>query len=190
MAVIPKKLEPELSEDMLKVIAKSHGDSDAGAYYDDIESYKYKIMQKLTEDDDLIATLHNKDLAGRSGDMYRSVNIFNFLKTPDTQSTVKNFVCFEVNDVEQPRYNDALIKKYIIFRTVSHEDDVKTDYGIARHDLLAAIIKSKFDWTQEFGIHFEKIQDYGKVTDNGYYYREFIYETTTVNNLANKAKNG
>ena len=125
-----------------------------------------------------------------NGDTYRDVSIFNFLKIPEIQSTVKNYICFEVNDVEQPRYNKDLIIKNIIFRTVSHEDDYKTDWGIARHDLLAAIVQSEFDWTNAFGLHIEKIADRGKVADNGYYYREFVYETTIPNNLINKAKNG
>ena len=189
MAIKPKELQPKLSEEMLKVINKSHGENtDVGIQYDDVERYKYRIMKMLTEDEDLISTLNNKALDGHKGDDYRFVNIFNFLKIPDTQSTVKNFVCFEVNDVEQPRYSEGLMKKYIIFRTVSHEDDIQTDYGVARQDLLALIIKNKFDWSQEFGMHIEKIQDYGKIAENGYYYREFVYETTTANNLVNKAK--
>ena len=189
MAIKPKELQPKLSEHMLNVINKSHGeDIDNSNEYDDIELYKYKIMKMLTEDEDLISTLNNKELEGHKGDDYRFVNIFNFLKIPDTQSTVKNFICFEVNDVEQPRYSEGLMKKYIVFRTVSHEDEVKTDYGVARQDLLALIIKNKFDWSQVFGMHIEKIQDYGKISENGYYYREFVYETTTVNNLVNKAK--
>ena len=189
MIIEPKELEPKLSDHMLSVINKSHGnDETANVEYDDIELYKYKIMQMLTEDTDLISALHNHELAGHKGDDYRFVNIFNFLKIPDTQSTVKNFVCFEVNDVEQPRYTEGLMKKYIIFRTVSHEDDVQTAYGIARQDLLALIIKNKFDWSQVFGMHIEKIHDNGKISENGYYYREFIYETTATNNLVNKAK--
>lgn len=190
MVIQPKELEPKLSDHMLDVINKSHGadGKNVGLEYDNIEMYKHIIMKMLTEDEDLISALHNHDLAGHKGDDYRFVNIFNFLKIPDTQSTVKNFICFEVNDVEQPRYTEGLMKKYIIFRTVSHEDDVKTSYGIARQDLLALIIKNKFDWSQVFGMHIEKIQDYGKITENGYYYREFVYETTAVNNLINKGK--
>ena len=125
-----------------------------------------------------------------NGDSYRDISIFNFLKIPDTQSKVKNYICFEVNDLEQPRYKDNLLIKNIIFRTVSHEDDYKTDWGIARQDLLAAIIQSEFDWTNIFGMHIEKISDRGRVAENGYYYREFIYETTVPNNLVNMAKNG
>lgn len=186
--VKPKKLKLQLSEAVLNIIARSHGDKDAGVQYDEIEMYKYRIMQMLTEDSDLIATLNNEELAGKNGDAYRFVNIYSFLKIPDTQSTVKNFICFDVNDIEQPRYTDGLMKKYLIFRTISHEDDVQTEYGIARQDLLAAIIKSKFDWSQVFGMHLEKVSDHGRVMENGYYYREFVYETTAANNLVNKGR--
>lgn len=204
MAIVAKKKEPPLSQAMEDVINRSHGDG-GGECYDDNERYKYRIMKMLTENQDVLWTLHNKELEEKSyitkdedgneiemlnGDTYRNVSIFNFLKIPGTQSTVKNYICFEVNDIEQPRYNKDLIIKNIIFRTVSHEDDFITDWGMARQDLLALIIQSEFDWTNAFGMHIEKIMDKGKVAENGYYYREFVYETTIPNNLVNKAKNG
>lgn len=189
MAFEVKEKEPKLSIEMQNLIEKTHGDG-KGDKYDDIERYKYLIMKILTEDKDIINTLHNKDLEGKSGDAYRDVNIYSFLKIPGSQSVVKNFICFEVDDVEVPRYSETLIKKHIIFRTISHEDDYVTGWGVDRQDLLAAIIKSKFDWSNIFGMHVEKVYDKGRVAENGYYYREFIYETTVLNNLVNKAKNG
>jgi len=204
MAIVKKQKEPRLSQTMQDIINRSHQDG-GDCFYDDNERYKYKIMKMLTENQDILWTLHNSQLEEKkyyvkdefgeekemlNGDTYRDVSIFNFLKIPETQSTVKNYICFEVNDIEPPRYNDSLIKKNIVFRTVSHEDDYKTDWGIARQDLLSAIIQSEFDWTNIFGIHLEKISDRGRVAENGYYYREFVYETTIPNNLANKARNG
>lgn len=212
MAIIKKQQEPKLSKEMQAIINRSHRDGD-GDCYDDNERYKYKIMKMLTENQDVLWTLHNSELEEKSyylkddkneyilddngekiemlnGDAYRNVSIFNFLKIPDTQSKVKNYICFEVNDIEQPRYRDNLMIKNIIFRTVSHESDYKTDWGIARQDLLSAIIQSEFDWTNTFGMHIEKIYDRGRVAENGYYYREFAYETTVPNNLVNMAKNG
>ena len=189
MAFEVKQKEPMLSSEMQDMVERTHGDS-KGDKYDDIERYKYLIMKLLTEDQDVLNTLHNKDLKGKSGDAYRNVNIYSFLKIPDSQSVVKNFICFEVDDIEIPHYSEVLIKKHIIFRTISHEDDYKTDWGVNRQDLLASIIKSKFDWSNVFGMHIEKIYDKGRVAENGYYYREFVYETTVANNLVNKAKNG
>lgn len=204
MAIVAKKKEPPLSQAMQDVINRSHGDG-GGDCFDDNERYKYRIMKMLTENQDILWTLHNKELEEKSyitkdedgneiemlnGDAYRNVSIFNFLKIPEIQSTVKNFICFDVDDVEQPRYNKDFIVKNIKFRTVSHEDDFITDWGMARQDLLALIVQSEFDWSNAFGLHIEKISDRGRVAENGYYYREFIYETTIPNNLVNKAKNG
>jgi len=182
MAIIAKQKEPKLSQNMQDVINKSHRDGN-GDCYDDNERYKYKIMKMLTENQDVLWALHNAELEEKfafkddegntklNGDAYRNVSVFNFLKIPDIQSRVRNYICFEVNDIEQPRYNDALIIKNIIFRTVSHDDDYKTDWGMSRQDLLALIIQSEFDWTNAFGMHIEKISDKGRIAENGYYYR-------------------
>lgn len=197
MAFESKEKLPKLSQEMQDIINRSHRDSETDSY-DDTERYKYQIMQMLTNNQDILWTLHNKVLEQDdndkinidkklNGDAYRDVNIFSFLKIPGTQSEVKNFICFEVDDVNVPY--ESLIKKNITFRTISHEDDIKTDWGIARQDLLASIIKNEFDWSNVFGMHLEKIYDKGRIADNGYYYREFIYETAVPNNLVNKAKN-
>lgn len=194
----PSKIKnPDLSQEMIDIIERSHRQGD-GLAYDDIDSYKYIIMDILTKNQDILKTLHNPDFEKEdkkvngllNGDLYKDVNIFNFLKIPKTQSTVKNFICFEVDDMEQVRYNEALITKNITFRTVANEADIKTDWGIARQDLLAMIIKNEFDWSNVFGMHVSKIYDRGRVSEDGYYYRELIYETTVPNNLVNKLKNG
>lgn len=212
MAIEVKQKEPKLSKEMQAIINRSHKDG-SGDCYDDNERYKYRIMQMLTSNQDILWTLHNKELEKNfyylkdeygnfvldennekikmlNGDAYKDVSIFRFLKIPEIQSEVRNYICFEVNDVDQPRYNDKFLIKNIIFRTVSHEEDFKTDWGIARQDLLSAIIQSEFDWSNIFGLHIQKVTDRGRVAENGYYYREFVYETTVANNLVNKAKNG
>lgn len=194
MSFESKEKLPKLSLEMQEIIERSHRDGN-GDSYDDIERYKHQIMQMLTNNQDILWTLHNKPLEKNvrldeslDGDSYRDVSIFSFLKVPDTQSEVKNFICFEIDDVSVPY--ESLIKKNITFRTISHKDDCKTDWGITRQDLLAAIIKNEFDWSNVFGIHLEKVYDKGRIGENGYYYREFIYETTVPNNLVNKIKNG
>lgn len=195
MAFEVKEKEPKLSPLMQSIIERSHRDG-KGDGYDDTERYKYFIMKMLTENQDILWTLNNNSLSepdingNLNGDSFRNVNIFNYLKIPGTQSEVKNFVCFEVDDVSKFSNTGVMLTKNITFRTVSHEDDCTTDWGIARQDLLAAIIKNEFDWSNIFGMHLEKIYDKGRISENGYYYREFIYETTSPNNLVNKAKNG
>lgn len=205
------QLKPKLSKEMIKIIDSTHEKIDGK--YDDIDMYKFIIMRTLLDDQDILNTLNNDLLSQNTnikvdesgnpildedgniiqeidGSGYQDTAIFNFLKIPDIQSEVKNFICFEVNNIEIPRLSTVLMTKNIIFRTISHESDYKTDYGIARQDLLAMIIKSKFDWSNKFGMHLELCNDRGRVAENGYYYREFIYETTTANNLVNRSLNG
>lgn len=170
-----KVKEPKLSMEMQGILERSMGDKEASPQADDIYRCKYKIMKMLTEDQDILTTLHNDELAGTdkiiNGDAYRNVCIFDFMKLPDQKIEVKNYVCFEVND---NGWGDTT-EKTVVFRCVSHIDDAKTDWGINRHDLLAAIIKNKFDWSNALGMRLIKLADNGKVTDDGYYYREVVY---------------
>ena len=183
-----KEKEPKLSMEMQKIINRSI-DEKNGANTDEIFRYKYKIMQLLTSNQDILRALHNADIDNGdeelNGDLYRYVNIFDFMRLPDFQHEVKNYICFEVND---STYGDYATRS-IVFRAVSHEDDCKTDWGIARHDLLASIIKNEFDWSNVFGFHVKKVSDNGHVVDSGYYYREIVYETTVTNNLYAKLNN-
>lgn len=177
-----KEKEPKLSADMQGILNRSMGDRDASEKVDDIYRSKYKIMKLLTENQDILNTLHNDDLAGVdeviNGDTYRDVCIFDFLKLPDNKSEVKNYVCFEINDNGWGETTE----KTIIFRCVSHIDDARTDWGIPRQDLLAAIIKNQFDWSNVLGMRLRKDSDNGRVTDDGYYYREVIYRCTDALN--------
>ena len=53
--------EPDLSQEMISIIERSHRQGD-GEGYDDIDSYKYLIMDILTKNQDILKTLHRKDL--------------------------------------------------------------------------------------------------------------------------------
>lgn len=182
-----KVKEPKLSSELEAVIRRSIDEKNS-ANTDEIFRYKYKIMNLLTSDQDILHTLHCAKFGDDSvlnGDALRDVCIFSFMKLPDNKDEVNNYICFEVND---DCYGDYASKR-IIFRTVSHINDCKTDWGIPRHDLLALIIKNKFDWSNECGLHLEKESDSGHVTDDGYYYREIVYVSTVPNNLFRRTNN-
>lgn len=184
----PKNKEPKLSTDIESILNRSIGEKNNGNT-DEIFRYKYKIMKLLTSNQDILHALHNNDLQKGdgviNGDLYRDVCIFDFMKLPDNKQEVKNYICFEVDD----NGVGSFTTKRISFRTVSHEDDHKTDWGISRQDLLALIVKEEFDWSNIFGMHVEKQSDNGYVTDDGYCYREIIYVATTPNNLYGKVNN-
>lgn len=156
--------------------------------FDSISYDKQIILEDLYKDPDIFEVLHNEKLVKLNAppEDYHNVNIFSYLKIPDAQSTVKNFICFEVNDTESVKSNSIMINKQVIFRTISHKDDVETLYGIDRQDLLAALIKERFQWSNLLGTQLVKTYDSGKVAENGYYYRNMYFEQVAPNDVQNR----
>lgn len=156
--------------------------------FDSISYSKQIILEDIYKDSDIFEVLHNKELESRNAppEDYYNINVFSYLKIPDAQSTVKNFICFEVNDLEIAYPNKMMISKQIIFRTISHKDDVETLYGIDRQDLLAALIKERFQWSNVLGMQLIKTYDSGKVAENGYYYRNIYFQQRTPNDIQDR----
>ena len=67
---------------------------------DDIIEMKRLIKQKLISDTDILEALHNTDIDIDSPDEFLDNNIYGFIRIPQTQDTVRNFICFTVDDVE------------------------------------------------------------------------------------------
>lgn len=193
MLFIEKDKQPKLSTDIQNVIERSHGEKNS-AGMDDIARFKHKVMKELTSNVDLLRTLHNDNLESKilnwdnpNGDIYRDVNIFDYMKLPSLRDEVANYVCFEVITENSLSYDFSMAS--VIFRTVSHANDMKTDWGIQRHDLLALIIKNEFDWTKVFGKTLVKVSDVGKIGEDDFYYREIVYRSDLPNNHYNKLNN-
>ena len=106
---------------------------------DDIIEMKRLIKQKLIADTDILEALHNPDIPLDSPDEFLDNNIFGFIRIPTTQDTVRNFICFTVDDIEPDRYNSHMKVQQIQFSCICHLDDMKTEYGMDRHDLLGLI---------------------------------------------------
>ena len=139
--------------------------------FDSISYDKRKILEDLYKDSDIIEILNNKELQAVNAcpEDYYNVNIYSFLKIPDAQSKI-------------------MVSKQIIFRTIAHQDDVSTIWGIDRQDLLAALVKERFQWSNILGTQLIKTYDSGKVAENGYYYRNMYFEQTAPNDIQNRLK--
>lgn len=185
----PKQKEPKLSTEMQNILNRSI-DEKNNVYTDEIIRFKYKAMKLLLSNKDLLSTLHNEILEEKggldNGELYRNVNVFDYLRLPYLKDTVRNFVCFEAFEFGQGELSEIRIQ----FRCVAHKDDCETDWDISRQDLLAAIIKHKFDWSNVFGMTLVKISDeYGTDNAGGYYFRDIVYRVDAPNNIYNKINN-
>lgn len=154
---------------------------------DDIIEMKRLIKQKLIADTDLLEALHNPDLDIESPDEFLDNNIYGFIRIPTTQDTVRNFVCFTVDDIEENRFNEVMKTQYVQFTCICHLDDMKTEYGIDRHDLVGFIVRDIFNWTNIFGLQFKLIYNKESTIDSDYYCRTLKFEATKPNML-NKAR--
>lgn len=152
---------------------------------DDIIEMKRLIKQKLIADADILEALHNPEIDLDSPDEFLDANIYGFIRIPQTQDTVRNFICFTVDDIE-PSYNSHMKVQQIQFNCICHLDDMKTDYGIDRHDLLGYLVRDIFNWSNDFGLQFKLVYNKESTIDSDYYCRTLKFERECTNSL-NKA---
>lgn len=154
---------------------------------DDIGSMKRQIKQKLISDTDILEALNNPNIDIDSPDEFLDVNIFGFIRIPSTQDTVRNFICVTVDDIEDHRFNEVMKIQNLTFTVICHLHDMKTKYGIDRHDLLGYLIRDTFNWTNMFGLQYHLIYNKESTIDGDYYCRTLKFEAQKPNAL-NKAR--
>ena len=171
---------------------------------DDNIRYKEKIHDALLSNVELLYALNNEELESElfdgdklnideeTGELLGEVdryfgdnsNIRPYLFIPDTQTDVKHYICYQVAFDELPRYPN--IQKYteITFNIfVNGKDRTDKLTGIPRHDLIASIIREKFNWSNIFGMQTHLISSKESVTDNNYLVRTLIFQITDVNSI-------
>ena len=173
---------------------------------DDNIRYKEKIHDALLSNVELLYALNNEELESElfdgnelnvdkeTGELLGEVdryfgdnsNIRPYLFIPDTQTDVKHYVCYQVAFDELPRYSN--IQKYteITFNIfVNGKDRTDKLTGIPRHDLIASIIRERFNWSNIFGMQTHLISSKESVTDNNYLVRTLIFQVLDLNGIVN-----
>ena len=172
---------------------------------DDNTKYKNIIRKALLNCPELLYALNNNELEPELfdedgnllidretgellGEVYRyfgdNSNIRPSLFIPDTQTTVNSYVCYQVMFDELPRYQNVQKYTEITFNIfVNGKDRTDKLTGIPRHDLIASIIREKFNWSNIFGMQTHLISSKESVTDNNYLVRTLIFQITDVNSM-------
>ncbi len=111
--------------------------------------------------------------------------IVSFLKVNDIQTEVLNFIMFDIGDEETARYNDFIKYQYLTVMCLVHEDDMDTEYGVDRVDLLSYIVKDLLCWSNDVGLHLKLEEDKFGITDTKYYCRtlKFLMKVPNTNNF-------
>ncbi|MFR3658988.1 MAG: hypothetical protein ACLTWK_12055 [Eisenbergiella sp.] len=160
--------------------------------------YKEKIRQALLKCPELLYAIHEprfeKMLFNDDGsinydgewDLYfgTSSNIRPYLYIPDSQDEVHNFVTYQVGFTETPKYNDTRKYTTITFNIFVHGNDgIDKFTGIPRHDLIACIIRDRFNWSNIFGVQCKLVSSKESLTDNNYISRTMLFELYDFNGI-------
>ena len=149
------------------------------------------IKKTLLDDKYILHVLDNKELEanleddGTGADAYFGVNILPYYNIAPTQSATSAFICYEVS-CEKNRYdkNTGQKKLNIIFYVLVDQKIITDkDTGIAKHDLLSALIQNKYNYTNYFGRNLHLVSNVPSVTDNQYSCRTLIFEQYTDDNV-------
>lgn len=147
--------------------------------------YKELIKNKLINNKKIIHSLNNPELDEDCPSDYMGDNIRPFYMFPETQKIPKHYICFETSFNEVPKYNNTLKIGQVIFYVLCDIQDIfDKSSGIARHDLIGALIVDEFNWSNIFGTQIHLISDKPTVTDTYYAGRTLIFEQTTPNSIA------
>lgn len=113
-------------------------------------------------------------------------NIRPYLFIPDTQTEVKHYICYQVSFDEMPRYQDTLKYTNVTFTIFVHGNDRNDKLtGIPRHDLIASIIRERFNWSNIFGMQTHLISSKESTTDNNYLVRTLVFQVVDTNGIVN-----
>lgn len=167
------------------------------AFKDNIDSddvrVKETIKKVLLNNRFIVHVLNNKKLeeADSEPDDYYGINIKPYYLIPDTQTESLNYLCFEVNYDELDRYNSCVKKLEVVFHILCyHLDIIDDETGIARHDLLAALIQDQFNFSTYIGGgRLRLVSDVASTTDKQYATRTLTFVQQTDNNVV-KTRNG
>lgn len=104
-----------------------------------------------------------------------------YLKLNDLQNEVLNFIMFDIQD-NGVSYTSELVKKqYIVVMCLVHEDDMDTEYGIPRCDLLSYLVKDLLCWTNSLGPRLKCESDVPDIVDSKYYCRTLKFIVDAAN---------
>ena len=146
--------------------------------------YKEIIKNKLINNSKIIRSLNNSNLDLDCPADYIGENILPFYLIVDTQSKAQNYICFETSFTEVVRYNKVFKLGQVIFYIICDNKEIYDKHtGIARHDLLAALITDEFNWTNMFGTQINLVSDKPVAIDNNYVGRTLIFEQTSPNSI-------
>lgn len=164
---------------------------------DTVESDDIRIKERIKEvilnNRFILHCIDNKQLEelvdedGTGADEYFNVNVIPHFIINPAQHKADTFICYEVgynNSARYSRVSQTAKELRITFEILSnYKVLINEETGIAKHDLLAALITDQFNFSNYFGKTITLISDEPSVVDNDFACRTLIFQQTVDNNL-------
>lgn len=148
---------------------------------DDIIRKKRIVEQALYSDPDIVEVLADPDIDISCPEDLLWSSIWPFIRIPGVQDESKNFITFSISDMGLSPRNEVMKNQYVQFVIFVHKDLVKTDFGMARHDCLAYIIRDIFNLSNVLGAQMQLVSNVEGVTDEDYLTRTLRFELVDDN---------
>lgn len=113
----------------------------------ELYNYKRKVIAAILSQDEIIEALNSE--SDSSELVYECV--FPFGVIPDTQMETKCYITVEITMPQVSTVNYFFKDVLLVINVVCHNDIMRTDYGIPRHDYIAAKICELLNFSTELG---------------------------------------
>ena len=144
---------------------------------------KRPLNQYFDKDNPTEQELEERKLITEYNNRVNKKQIIPFLKLNGINKEVLNFIMFDIADNEVDSYNKVIKYQILTVMCLVHEDDMETEYGILRQDLLGYIVKDLLCWTNVMGNQLKCIVDFHDIVDSRYYCRTIKVQIEAPNNL-------
>lgn len=164
--------------------------------------FKEKIKQTLLKCPHLLYVLNNSqyedELFDEDGnliedgewDMYFGDNIRPYVHFPEVQDESKNYICYKVEIDDLVDENKIFQNGTITFVIFCNEKDIiDKETGIARHDLLSALLIQSFNWSNVFGLQCELVDIIEATTEQHFVTKQITF-TCVLPNAITQTNNG
>lgn len=106
-----------------------------------------------------------------------------YLKLNGIKTEVQNFIMFDIEDNDVSYTNNAIKVQQLVVMILVHENDMETEYGVVRTDLLGYLVKDILSWTNDLGMQLKMINDYVDIVDAKYYCRTIKFRILAPNEI-------
>lgn len=144
---------------------------------DDNIRCKQRIKERLIQNRHLLQALHSSRVSLEAPDEYIGTHIRFSTLVPQLQEQPEHFILVTTHVDSIPKSNEYRKYLHLQFLILADARDLTdAETGIDRHDLLAAILKNEFGWTNLFGTVCRIVSDTESALDLRYASRTLVYE--------------